>query len=189
LRLDGYKIVLINSKVHHSLAGSEYNVRRKMCGEGLMILESKMNISSFRDIREPVDILPYREIMGEEIYDCCKYVVEEIARTKKAAGLLQQNDLDGFGKLMYETHEGLSKLYRVSCAELDFLVEQARLDNNVTGSRQMGGGFGGCTISIIKEEAVNDFIEEVKAAYKKQFSITAEAYIVETADATKRIEV
>jgi galactokinase len=188
LQMEGYKIVLINSKVHHSLAGSEYNVRRMCCEEGMAILRRGMNIASFRDINDVGEILPYKVKMRDEVYDCCSYVIEEIARTKKAAGLLQQDDLAGFGKLMYETHEGLSKQYKVSCAELDFLVDQARLDPAVMGSRQMGGGFGGCTISIVKEEAIKGFIEATTAAYKKRFNIAAEVYIVETADATGRIE-
>lgn len=188
LILDGYRIVLMNSKVHHSLAGSEYNVRRKRCEEGMLILESKLNINSFRDIADATDILPYKEMMGEEIYDCCKYVIEEIARTKKAAELLQQNDLGGFGKLMYETHEGLSKLYKVSCVELDFLVEQARQNEAIVGARQMGGGFGGCTINIVKENAINGFIEQVSLAYEKRFSISPEAYVVETSDGTGKIK-
>ena len=187
LELRGYKIVLLNSKVHHSLAGGEYNKRRQSCEEGLAILKNKLNINSFRDIKNAGDIEPYKKMMIAEVYDCCKYVVEEIARTKKAASLLQQNDLVGFGKLMFETHEGLSKLYKVSCAELDFLVKQVKQNDAVIGARMMGGGFGGCTINIVKEAAVNDLVEQVTVAYEKQFNLSPEAYVVETSDGTERI--
>lgn len=187
LKLNGYKIVLLNSKVHHSLASGEYNVRRQRCEEGLAILKNSLQINSFRDIESAADIEPCKRIMTAKVYNCCKYVVEEILRTKKAAALLQQNDLAGFGALMFETHEGLSQLYKVSCAELDFLVEQVAAGKNVIGARMMGGGFGGCTINIVKEDVVNNFIEHVSAAYKKQFNIIMEAYVVEAADGTDRI--
>jgi galactokinase len=124
---------------------------------------------------------------ANEVYNCCTYVIEEIARTKKAALLLQQNDLASFGKLMYATHEGLRQLYKVSCAELDFLVEQVAADKNVIGARMMGGGFGGCTINIVKEAVVNELIERVSLAYQKQFNVLPEAYVVETGDGTNKI--
>lgn len=187
LQMEGYRIVLLNSKVHHSLAGGEYNVRRQRCEEGLAILKNNLPVNSFRDIDDPATLDLFKKMMKPEVYDCCKFVVEEILRTKKAALLLQQNELAGFGRLMFETHAGLSKLYTVSCAELDFLVEQARASKNVIGARLMGGGFGGCSINIVKENEVNNFINQITAAYKKRFNIVAEAYVVETADGTRKI--
>jgi len=184
LHLNEYKIVLLNSKVHHSLASGEYNVRRRQCEEGLAILKSNLSVYSFRDIEDAATLESCKKLMKLEVYDCCKYVVEEIVRTRKAALLLQQNDLTGFGKLMFETHKGLSKLYKVSCAELDFLVDQAKANSSVIGARLMGGGFGGCTINMVKEHAVNDFIEQVSGAYQKQFGILPEAYVVEISDGT-----
>ena len=154
LNTAGYKIVLINSKVHHSLADGAYNVRRQRCEEGLQILKNELHINSFRDIERAETLEPYKTIMQPEVYNCCKYVVEEIQRTKTAAVLLEQHNLAGFGKLMFDTHEGLSKLYEVSCAELDFLAGAAGKNSNVAGARLMGGGFGGCTINIVKENAV-----------------------------------
>ncbi len=133
LKLEGYEIVLINTKVHHSLASSEYNVRRKQCEEGLAILKKEKGINSFRDIKSADELLPFKNEMGEKVYDRCKYVVEEILRTQEAAKLLQQNNLIEFGKKMFETHEGLSKRYEVSCKELDFLVEQAKENKDVIG--------------------------------------------------------
>jgi len=188
LNLEGYEIVLINTKVHHSLATSEYNIRRKECEEGLRIIKENSNIQSFRDITKPEDIEEYKDKMGQEIYRHCLYVVEEIERTQKAAKLLKENDIIGFGKLMYQTHEGLRFLYNVSSKELDFLVDAAKKNKDVVGSRLMGGGFGGCTINVIKKQAVDSFISEILPAYKKQFDIDAEVYHVEVVDGTHEIK-
>ena len=122
--------------------------------------------------------------MDDKVYNCCRFVVEEIGRTKRAAELLQQHDISGFGRLMFETHEGLSKLYEVSCDELDFLVQQARKYPAVIGSRLMGGGFGGCTINIVAKDGIANFVEDTSMEYQQQFNIVPEAYIVETADGT-----
>ncbi len=187
LHLQGYKIVLINSKVHHTLVSGEYNIRRQRCEEGLAILKNQLNIQSFRDITRVEDLMQYKSGMTEKVFNCCLYVIEEIARAKKAAGLLQQDNLIEFGKLMYATHKGLSKLYEVSCEELDFLVDLAKKDSLVIGARLMGGGFGGCTINIVKEEAINQFIETTSKVYLRQFDIVAEAYIVATADGTRKL--
>jgi len=189
LKLEGYKIVLLNSKVHHSLASGEYNIRRQECEEGLNLLKEKLNINSFRDIGSAQNLLPYKNLMSENVYKRCFYVAEEIERTQKAALLLQQNNLSGFGKLMFETHCGLSKLYDVSCTELDFLVEQAKQDDAVIGARLMGGGFGGCTINIVKEDAVKNFIDETSKLYQEQFNLIPEAYIVDTSDGTSNIKI
>ncbi|MDB5198999.1 MAG: galactokinase [Chitinophagaceae bacterium] len=189
LKLEGYEIVLINTKVHHSLASSEYNVRRKQCEEGLEVLKKEKGIGSFRDIKNADELTAYKDKMGEKIYDRCKYVVEEIIRTQEAAKLLQQNNLSEFGKLMFETHEGLSKLYEVSCKELDFLVEKAKENKDVIGARMMGGGFGGCTINIVKKDAVKDFLSDAIAAYKQNFNIEAEVIEVEIEDGTHAINI
>jgi galactokinase len=189
LRLSGYKIVLINTKVHHTLASGEYNVRRKRCEAGMAILKKEKNINSWREVKDVAAIELLKDKLPAEVYNCCKFVVEEIARTKKAAELLQQNDLESFGKLMYATHWGLSKLYEVSCPESDFLVELASTNENIIGARQMGGGFGGCTINIIKEEAIDDFIATASTAYQKQFNIEPEAYVMEISEGTARINI
>jgi len=109
-------------------------------------------------------------------------VVEEIIRTQAAAKLLQQNNLIEFGKLMFETHDGLSKLYEVSCKELDFLVEKAKENKDV-----MGGGFGGCTINIVKKEGVKDFLSDATVSYQKKFNIETEVIEVEIEDGTREI--
>ena len=189
IALAGYKIVLINTKVHHSLASGEYNIRRQRCEQGLGILKGLLQVQSFRDIKLVGELDVAKDKMDSKVYNCCRYVVEEIGRTKKAATLLQQNDIAAFGKLMFETHEGLSKLYEVSCAELDFLVEQAGKFPAVIGARLMGGGFGGCTINIVAKDGIDSFVKDASLEYQQKFGIVPEAYIVETADGTHEITI
>jgi galactokinase len=187
LHLNGYEIILINTKVHHSLAGSEYNQRREECERGLSVLKKELQINSFRDIQDVSQMLPYKNVMGEKVFDRCTFVVEEILRTKKAAELLKANDISGFGKLMFQTHDGLQNLYAVSCKELDFLVTFARQNKDVIGARLMGGGFGGCTINIVKKDSTSSFVTETLSAYKNQFGIDAEHYAVKIVDGTGRL--
>jgi len=187
LQMTGYNIVLINSNVQHTLVSGEYNIRRQRCEEGLSILKSRLNIQSFRDIIRVEDLQVYKSNMPEKVYNCCLYVIEEIARAKKAAVHLQEDNLVAFGKLMNATHAGLSKLYEVSCEELDFLVELTNTNSSVIGSRLMGGGFGGCTINLVAIEGVDQFIKETCKAYQQKFDIIPEAYIVETSDGTKEL--
>lgn len=184
LHIEGYEIILINTKVHHSLAGSQYNQRRKECEKGIAILKRELNIDSFRDITDPAELLPFKNEMGDKVYRRCLFVVEEILRTQKAAVLLKDNDIAGFGKLMYQTHAGLKELYEVSCKELDFLVNTARENKDVIGARLMGGGFGGCTINLVKHEGVESFLVKIVSAYKKEFNINPENYKVRIVDGT-----
>ena len=187
LQVNGYKIVLINSKVHHSLAAGEYNLRRQQCEEGLDFLKANMLIHSFRDIASWEELMPFKDSMNETVFNRCLFVVQEIDRTKRAALYLKDNRLEDFGELMYGSHEGLSKLYQVSCKELDFLAAYARNDENVIGSRMMGGGFGGCTINIVKEEAADQFIKAISVAYEMQFSVHPENYQVKIGNGVSRL--
>ena len=182
-----YSIVLINTKVHHELAGGEYNKRRKQCEEGLQILKSKyQGTHNFRDIK-PQQVEEQKDSLAEEVYMRCLYVTQEIERTQQAAKFLKSGNMEGFGKLMYQTHEGLSKLYNVSCPELDFLVEEAKHFPEIIGSRLMGGGFGGCTINIIQKDHVNPVTGKIMEKYKKQFNIDSEMYVVALSDGTHQI--
>lgn len=187
LQLEGYEIMLVNSKVHHSLASSEYNQRRLQCEEGLAVMKANDGITSFRQVDGSHSMQKYKALLPDTVYDCCSYVVEEIERTQKAAKYLQENDLFNFGKLMYQTHWGLSNQYKVSCKELDFLVEFAQKNEAVIGSRLMGGGFGGCSINLVKKDLSAIFSEEITTAYKNEFGIEAEIYRVQTSDGTHRI--
>ena len=187
LNIEEYEIILINTKVHHSLAGSEYNQRREECQKGLGILKKGLRVQSFRDIKNSDQLLPFKSEMGNRIYNRCLFVVEEILRTKRAANLLKENDLIGFGKLMFQTHEGLKNLYEVSCKELDFLVDAVKDNNDVIGARLMGGGFGGSTINIVKQDGVKLFLSKILPAYKKQFNIDAESYDVKVVGGTREV--
>jgi len=182
-----YSIMLINTKVHHELAGGEYNKRRSQCEEGLRILKSKyIGTHNFRDIKPP-QVEEQKDSLGEEVYMRCLYVTQEIERTQQGAEFLKSGNMEEFGKLMYQTHEGLSKLYNVSCAELDFLVEEAKHFPEIIGSRLMGGGFGGCTINIVQKDHVNAVANKIMENYKKQFNIDPEMYVVALSDGTHQI--
>jgi galactokinase len=187
LQLNQYSLVLINSKVHHSLAGSEYNKRRQECEEGFKILkENNSSIQSFRDVTV-ANIKMNEHLFHENVYNRILYVVEEIERTKKAAKFLQANDLTAFGELVFETHEGLDKLYNTSCDELNFLVAEAKKHKEIIGSRLMGGGFGGCTINIIEKEKADEIISKITSAYTDQFNVFPEVYNVQLCNGTYKI--
>lgn len=186
LKLAGHSILLIYSGVHHELAAGEYAIRRKQCETGLTVLRRELNIHSFRDIKDAGQLDTCRNMMDEVIFKRCLYVVEEIGRVKKAKQALANGQLGAIGELLYETHAGLSSLYEVSCAELDFLVEQAR-QHGVIGARVMGGGFGGCTINIIRQEDIAAFIEKSSSAFESQFGHKPHTYLVETSDGTYRL--
>ncbi|MCP9749895.1 galactokinase [Ferruginibacter sp. HRS2-29] len=187
LQLEGYSIVLLNSKVHHSLMAGEYNLRRSQCAEGLAVMSQTGDVNSFRDLVPWQQVFDYKNQMGEKAFMRCLYVVQEIDRAERASQLLQQQDIRAFGELMFETHRGLSELYEVSCRELDFLVSLARAKKEVIGARLMGGGFGGCTINIVKNEMVETFIHDSTIAYEDAFGIAPEAYRVQTDDGTRKL--
>jgi len=180
-----YQIVLCNSMVHHSLASSEYNVRRQQCEEGVEILKRRYpEISNLRDVTgEMLDAA--KEDLSEVVYRRCSYVTGENERLLRACELLEERDLEGFGKMMYRTHQGLSEAYEVSCPELDFLVALSKERPEVMGSRMMGGGFGGCTINIVAGDKVSDFSRFVKARYQEHYDKTPEIYVTRIEDGTR----
>jgi galactokinase len=186
-QLKEHSLILFNSKVQHSLASGEYNIRRSQCAEGLRFLSEKNNaIKSFRDVSID-ELQQYRSEMDETVYRRCSYVVNEIRRTRLASEFLTMDRVEEFGGLMYETHEGLSKDYEVSCNELDLLVDVAK-QNNVTGARVMGGGFGGCTINLIRNENYENVIEKIATAYEKHFGIKTEVIKVQIGDGSHEIK-
>ncbi len=180
-----YTIVLINSLVHHSLDGGEYNVRRQQSEKGLGVLKKKFpSANTFRDITPEQVIENEKAFDDRDVYNRCLYVTEEISRTRKAAELLKADDIEAFGKLMFATHDGLSRLYDVSCEELDFLVTLAKQHAEIIGARMMGGGFGGCTINFIKKEKVVEITELMQTQYEQKFGIHAEVYVMSLSDGT-----
>ena len=187
LALNDYSIVLFDTQIKHALASSEYNTRRLECERGLAIIQEKYpSVKTFRDISlEQVEAcLASNDINGSKVYQRCKYVVEEIQRVQLAVQDLSQGDMQAFGKKMFETHKGLSKLYEVSCPELDFLVEAVSNNENVLGARMMGGGFGGCTINIIKKSAIEEITKKLTASYAQKMHKELAVYITSIEDGT-----
>lgn len=129
----------------------------------------------------------HRSEFEGKAYQRCRYVVEEIQRVQEASADLQNGNLSAFGKKMFETHAGLSQLYEVSCRELDFLVEEAAKFEGVIGARMMGGGFGGCTINLVKDSVAQDFITTMSERYNGEFNIGMAAYKVDVADGAGRV--
>ena len=181
------KIVLCDSGVKHSLADGQYNIRRKQCEEGVSILKKyNPSVLTLRDV--PLSFLKkHRDEMPPLVFQRCQYVVKEIARVEAACKDLERHDLAAFGQKMFETHTGLSHYYEVSCPELDFLVKKAKKEEAVFGSRMMGGGFGGCTINLVKTDAIPQFITDMKAAYLKKYKIDLKTYVVTISNGTTRL--
>lgn len=185
LKLEGYKLVLFNTNVKHSLSESAYNKRRAQCEQGVAWVKAQHpEVEYLRDVT-PAMLSEYVLSKDEEVYAKCSYVVAEIARVKKAAAALKDGRLAELGKLMFETHEGLSKAYEVSCKELDFLVEQVKEVAEVLGARMMGGGFGGCTINIVKDEAIDELTAKITQLYHEQFGLNLSTYVVETGNGSQ----
>lgn len=166
---DKYSMVLLDTKVSHSLASSEYNKRRASCEAGVKIIANAYKqVESLRDVSLPM-LKEFKDAMDKESYDRCSYVVSEIDRLQKACDALKVNDFITLGYLMFETHNSLQHLYQVSCEELDVLVQFAKDYNGAIGSRMMGGGFGGCTISLVETDKESDFIHQSSVQFKTHF--------------------
>ena len=184
LNLGDYQFILCDTKVEHALADSEYNQRRSECEIGLRAVQNRYSgIMSLRDVTfEMLDSV--RLEVAQTVYDRCCYVLEENERLLLGSERLQKGDLEGFGKLMYGSHEGLSQKYQVSCAELDFLVDFTRNREEVLGARMMGGGFGGCTLNLVKRDQKEILEAEIIKAYQEQFKRKPEIYEVNIVDGT-----
>lgn len=188
LKLDAYQILLLDTGVKHSLASSEYNTRRAECEEGVHLLKQMLpHIKNLRDVN-PTDVEKYKNKLSQKVYNRCRYVTEEISRVEAAGKDLMIGDLRSFGKKMYETHEGLSQLYEVSCPELDFLVNETKDNGNVLGARMMGGGFGGCTINIVHSSFIPSLVEDLRIKYSKEFGIELKVYDVNVTDGVSIVQ-
>jgi galactokinase len=184
LKLEGYKIVLLNTNVKHSLASSEYNTRRHQCEQGVAwVKEHNPQVKSLRDVTMEM-LQKYVQPKDPLIYQRCKYVVEEKERLLTGCEDLRRGDLKSLGEKMFETHDGLSTEYEVSCKELDFLVDAVRNNPDVVGARMMGGGFGGCTINIVKEEAIDSLVKTIGGQYQKNMNKELTAYIAQIEEGT-----
>lgn len=183
LKLSNYDIVLLDTQIKHALASSEYNTRRAECEQGISLIQQRY--PSTKSLREvSMDMLNECVDSSQmtKVYNRCKYVIEEIERTQAAAKDLQEGQLAAFGQKMFATHDGLSLLYEVSCPELDFLVKEVKDNPNVIGARMMGGGFGGCTINLIKKEATASVVQKLVASYHKTFQKNLLSYEVNIDD-------
>lgn len=179
---DGYSLVLVDSAVKHELADSPYNKRRQSCER----VAKRLGIETLRDATmEDLDAI--RTDITAEDYFRAKYVIEEKQRVLDVCDALVAADYDTVGRCMYETHRGLSKDYEVSCEELDFLNDLAR-DCGVTGSRIMGGGFGGCTINLVKNELLPEFTARARADFKARYGHEPKIYEVIISDGARRVE-
>lgn len=185
--LDGVKIVIANTNKRRGLADSKYNERRSECEEALADIKEHININTLGELDEE----SFNEVEKYIKRDVCKkrarHAVLENRRTIKAVNLLNNNDIEGFGKLMNDSHTSLRDDYEVTGIELDTLVSLAQGEDGVIGSRMTGAGFGGCTISLVKEEAIDKFIENVKKGYKEKIGYDADFYVVEVGDGTRKL--
>ena len=186
--LGNFELLLLNTRVSHNLADSDYNSRREECEEAIRLIQLKNSeIKSLRDV--DYDLLEdYRSELSEQTYQRCLYVLQENERVEAAADALRNNDLQALGKLMYASHRGLQRQYEVSCQELDFLVNYAENKEFIYGSRMMGGGFGGCIINLINSEDVESYITEISEAYFERFKIYPDAIEVAPSAGTEIIK-
>jgi len=180
---EGYRLVLVNSCVKHELVGSPYNDRRRSCERVAQLA----GVETLRDCTwEMLEKL--KEQVGEEDYRRAKYVLGEYDRVMAVCDALQKDDYETVGQQMYLTHEGLSKDYEVSCEEIDFLVEVARRCG-VTGSRIMGGGFGGCTINLVRDDCHDKFVAEVQRSYKERFGVECKVIPVVIGEGARKLKI
>lgn len=182
VKLPNAKIVITNSKVKHSLVNSAYNDRRNECETALSELQKVVNIKTLGDLTEEEFEANKDAIKSEVRQKRAKHAVYENQRAIKAVEALKNNNIELFGQLMNASHKSLRDDYEVSCEEIDILVELAQAMPGVIGSRITGGGFGGCTVSIVKNEAVEHFVEEIEKAYVEKVGHEAEFYVVDIGD-------
>lgn len=182
----GYKLVLLDSVVKHELASSAYNKRRQSCEHvAAAIRQRHPEVEFLRDATMEMLAEVKNEVSAED-YMRAEYVIEEVQRVLDVCEALEKGDYETVGKKMYETHHGMSKLYEVSCEELDFLNDVAK-KCGVAGSRVMGGGFGGCTINLVKEDKYDAFVKEAFASYKSKFGHEPKLYDVVISDGARKL--
>ena len=189
IHLDSHQFLVINTNVKHKLADSPYNKRKEECKEGLRLLKTLFpQLNSLCD----ANLNQLKELeanIPDKIYQRCLYVIEENMRVKASKIAIENNNWDTFGQLLYASHHGLQYQFEVSCTELDFIVEKAKKESAVIGSRMIGGGFGGCTINLIQNEGVNAFKEFIADEYLLKFGHPVDIYPVQISNGTQVIEV
>ena len=179
-----YALLLLDSNVKHTHLTSGYNVRRQEVEQGLSIIKQHFpEVKTFRNCNETM-VLELQEKLGETIFKRCHFVVKEIQRVQDAVLALETSDFNELGKLMTETHFGLAEEYEVSCDEIDFLVAAVQNEESVLGARMMGGGFGGCSINLVKKGSENELIKKISKQYKNTFGIELKSYKVKISNGT-----
>jgi galactokinase len=182
----GYRLVLLDTLVKHELASSAYNKRRQSCEAVVAVMQKKYpHVQFLRDATLEMLHEVQHEVSAED-YKRAEYVIEEIARVLAVSEALEKGDYEIVGQKMYETHYGMSKLYEVSCEELDFLNDIAK-ECHVTGSRVMGGGFGGCTINLVKDEWYDAFLRTAKEKYSAKYGKEPKIYEVVISNGARRL--
>ena len=171
------QLVICNTMVKHDLASGAYNERRQQCEEGVKLLRTVLpNVTALRDVTSQ-QLEEHRKELPEVIYRRCRHVVTENERVLDAASALKQGDVAKFGQLMNQSHQSLRDDYEVSCAELDLLVGLARKVEGVFGARMTGGGFGGCTVNLVRRDKIDEFQNTVAAGYQEATGLTPEVYV------------
>lgn len=188
VQLEDYQLLLINTNVKHQLSDSPYNQRKTECKEGLKILQSENPELKSLSVANLEQLNALRKKMSEPVYHRCRYVIEENERVKSAKTAIENKNWQKLGELLFASHKGLRDLYEVSCAELDFIVDMAAKHDAVIGSRMMGGGFGGCTLQLIKKDRIEDFISVVNKEYQLKFNRSISTYSVCISGGTQIIE-
>jgi galactokinase len=183
-KLEGISIVLFDTFVKHSLASSEYNTRREECETGIAALRQQFSITTFREATLTM-LDAVADTISSDLYSRCRYVIEEIARMESACNHLLAGEIDAFGARMYETHTGLSKLYNVSCPELDLIVENCMNETAIIGARMMGGGFGGCVIALVQATELETVYKRINAVYENTFGRSMGKYVMQIGDGTR----
>ena len=179
-----YSLLLLDSKVKHTHLTSGYNVRRQEVELGLAIIKQHFpQVRTFRNCTENI-VLELKETLGETVFKRCLFVVKEIQRVLDAAEALTNSDFKKLGKLMSETHNGLSTEYEVSCDEVDFLVNAVSHEKSVVGARMMGGGFGGCSINLVEKGSENELIKHITEQYRNTFGIELTPYKIKISKGT-----
>lgn len=185
--LGDFSLILVNSNVKHSLADSAYNERRESVEESVRILQAAFpSITTLRDL-SPDELVQVQKILPAALFPKARHIISECARVHQAATKLRTKDLAAFGALLKESHSSLSKDYEVSCPELDFLAETSWRMKGVSGSRMMGGGFGGCTINLVRTDFLKEFEEKLAAAYQKEFDREADFIPVKIGEGARLI--
>jgi galactokinase len=185
----GVGLVICNSMVKHELAAGEYNRRRKACETGVRILKRHLSSAvALRDVT-PSDLKTYAKELPDLVYRRCRHVISENQRVLAAGEALRSENLQRFGQLMYQSHRSLRDDYEVSCRELDLLVELASSYEGVYGARMTGGGFGGCTVNIVRADAVERFQSQITEAYEKETGKILDVYVCSTAKGASEVNI